>query len=231
MKKICLVEDEESLSELIKMNLELEGYFVDTIVHGSEAFLRAGEMNEFSLVILDVMLPEVSGLTICKEIRKYSKVPILFLSAKGTTQDRILGLKLGANDYLPKPFDLEELLLRVQVLMEGVENFSEEQNLIEIDNYTVDFKTFEVKNKQTSEKIELSKREIELLRLFSQKEGKVVSREEILDALWKDDQYPSSRTIDNYILAFRKIFEQDARNPKHFFSIRGVGYKFVNKEN
>ena len=117
MKKICPVEDESSLSDLIKMNLELDGYHVETIIHGTEAFLRAGEMESFDLVILDVMLPEVSGLTICKEIRKSSKVPILFLSAKGTTQDRIAGLKLGANDYLPKPFDLEELLLRVQVLI------------------------------------------------------------------------------------------------------------------
>jgi two-component system alkaline phosphatase synthesis response regulator PhoP len=119
MKRICVIEDELSLSELIKMNLELEGYFVEVITHGTEAFLRAFEMTKFDLVVLDVMLPEVSGLTICKEIRKYSRVPVLFLSAKGTTQDRIVGLKLGANDYLPKPFDLEELLLKVQILEIG----------------------------------------------------------------------------------------------------------------
>ena len=113
MKRICVIEDELSLSELIKMNLELEGYFVEVITHGTEAFLRAFEMTKFDLVVLDVMLPEVSGLTICKEIRKYSRVPVLFLSAKGTTQDRIVGLKLGANDYLPKPFDLEELLFKL----------------------------------------------------------------------------------------------------------------------
>ena len=227
MKKICLIEDEESLSELIKMNLELEGYAVETIVHGSEAFIRTSEMNEFSLIILDVMLPEVSGLTICKEIRKYSKVPILFLSAKGTTQDRILGLKLGANDYLPKPFDLEELLLRVQVLIDGVENNNEEIIKLEFGNFIIDFNTYEVKNIQNGEIIELSKREIDLLKLFNLKLGLVVSREEILDALWNDDQFPTSRTIDNYILAFRKIFEKDPKNPKYFHSIRGVGYKFV----
>jgi len=227
MKKICVIEDEESLSELIKMNLELEGYQVDNIVHGTEAFLRSSEMDEFSLIILDVMLPEVSGLTICKEIRKYSKVPILFLSAKGTTQDRISGLKLGANDYLPKPFDLEELLLRVQILVDGIEGNNQETASFEFANFTIDFNTFEVTNKTNAEKIELSKREIELLKLFSQKQGQVVSREEILDELWGDDQFPTSRTIDNYILAFRKIFEEDPRNPVHFHSIRGVGYKFT----
>lgn len=227
MKSICLVEDEESLSDLIKMNLELENYQVEAIQHGTEAFLQASEMDKFSLVILDVMLPEVSGLTICKEIRKYSKVPILFLSAKGTTQDRILGLKLGANDYLPKPFDLEELLLRVQILIDGVENQNEQLTNIKIGDFDIDFTSFSLKNVKTKEEMELSKREIELLRMFYMKEGQVVSREEILESLWKDDQYPTSRTIDNYILAFRKIFERDPKNPVHFFSIRGVGYKFI----
>ncbi|MES2589908.1 MAG: response regulator transcription factor [Bacteroidota bacterium] len=227
MKSICLIEDEESLSDLIKMNLELEGFSVDTIQHGTEAFLQASDMDKFSLVILDVMLPEVSGLTICKEIRKYSKVPILFLSAKGTTQDRILGLKLGANDYLPKPFDLEELLLRVQILIDGVENQNELLSHIKIGDFEIDFTTFIVKNNKENFQTELTKREIEFLKLFHSKENLVVSREEILDALWKDDQYPTSRTIDNYILAFRKIFEKDPKNPMHFHSIRGVGYKFV----
>lgn len=227
MKSICLVEDEESLSDLIKMNLELEGYNVDVIQNGTEAFLQASEMDKFSLVILDVMLPEISGLTICKEIRKYSKVPILFLSAKGTTQDRIVGLKLGANDYLPKPFDLEELLLRIQILIDGVENQNELFSSIQIGEFEIDFTSFLVKNKKTNFQAELTKRELELLKLFYSKEGLVVSREEILDALWKDDQYPSSRTIDNYILAFRKIFEKDPKNPVHFHSIRGVGYKFI----
>lgn len=228
MKSVCLIEDEESLSDLIKMNLELEGFRVETIQHGTEAFLQAADMDSFSLIILDVMLPEVSGLTICKEIRKYSKVPILFLSAKGTTQDRIMGLKLGANDYLPKPFDLEELLLRVQILIDGVDNQEEPVYHIRIGDFDVDFKSFTVKNSRTEFETTLTKREIELLKLFYSKQNLVVSREEILDALWKDDQYPTSRTIDNYILAFRKLFEVDPKNPIHFHSIRGVGYKFTN---
>ncbi|MFN5879492.1 MAG: response regulator transcription factor, partial [Flavobacteriales bacterium] len=116
MARICLVEDEKSLSDLIRMNLELEGFEVTSYENGRRAFEKTASFGEFDLVILDVMLPEVSGLDICKEIRKKSSVPVLFLSAKGTTEDRIAGLKLGGNDYLSKPFDLEELLLRVNVL-------------------------------------------------------------------------------------------------------------------
>ncbi len=228
MKRICVIEDELSLSELIKMNLELEGYAVEVIVHGSEAYLRAFEMSKFDLVVLDVMLPEVSGLTICKEIRKYSRVPVLFLSAKGTTQDRILGLKLGANDYLPKPFDLEELLLKVQILVTGVDEEIEiPVSTMTIGNSHVNFFTFEVMNVQTKSISTLTKREIELLVFFNKKVGLVVSREEILDALWGNDQFPTSRTIDNYILGFRKLFEIDPKNPQFFHSIRGVGYKFT----
>ena len=228
MKRICVIEDELSLSELIKMNLELEGYAVEVIVHGSEAYLRAFEMSKFDLVVLDVMLPEVSGLTICKEIRKYSRVPVLFLSAKGTTQDRILGLKLGANDYLPKPFDLEELLLKVQILVTGVDEEIEIPiSTMTIGNSHVNFFTFEVMNVQTKSISTLTKREIELLDFFNKKVGLVVSREEILDALWGNDQFPTSRTIDNYILGFRKLFEIDPKNPQFFHSIRGVGYKFT----
>jgi two-component system, OmpR family, alkaline phosphatase synthesis response regulator PhoP len=228
MKRICVIEDELSLSELIKMNLELEGYAVEVISHGSEAFLRAFEMAKFDLVVLDVMLPEVSGLTICKEIRKYSRVPVLFLSAKGTTQDRIVGLKLGANDYLPKPFDLEELLLKVQILVSGVdEEIEPSVHTMIIGGFEVNFSTFEVQEIETKTISTLTKREIELLDFFNKKVGLVVSREEILDALWGNDQFPTSRTIDNYILGFRKLFEKDPKNPVFFHSVRGVGYKFT----
>lgn len=227
MKKICLIEDEESLAEMIRLNLELEGYAVEAISHGTEAFLRSSEMDDYRLVILDVMLPEVSGITICREIRKYSRVPILFLSAKGTTQDRIIGLKAGANDYLPKPFDLEELLLRVQVLIEGVENAQDAPTIVMVGDHEVNFGTYRVINRKTGVQHDLSKREMELLRLLYQREGQVVSRDDMLNSLWADDQFPTSRTIDNYILTFRKIFESDPRNPTHFHSVRGVGYKFI----
>lgn len=229
MNKICLVEDEKSLSELIQLNLEMEGYAVSTFNNGKKAFDSAKDFNSFQLVILDVMLPEISGLEICKEIRKYSSVPVLFLSAKGTTEDKIAGLKLGGNDYLSKPFDLEELLLRVQILTKSTSHqVNTVQNILKIGQQAVDFNTYNVVDSVTEETITLSKKEIELLKLFNEKEGLVVSRDEILDKIWGKDQFPTSRTIDNYILTFRKIFEKDPRNPVYFHSIRAVGYKFTN---
>ncbi|MEY3238495.1 MAG: hypothetical protein RI883_2596 [Bacteroidota bacterium] len=227
MLTICLVEDEKSLSDLIQMNLEMEGYTVESFQNGLDAFKIADKTNKYQLVILDVMLPEVSGLDICREIRKYSTVPILFLSAKGTTEDRIAGLKLGANDYLSKPFDLEELLLRVSVLI-GKPALIKENSILKIGNKEINFETFEVIDSVSNDSITLSKKEIELLKLFSEKENIVLSRDEILDVVWGKDQFPTSRTIDNYILTFRKLFEEDPKNPVYFHSIRAVGYKFTN---
>jgi two-component system alkaline phosphatase synthesis response regulator PhoP len=224
MQKICLIEDEKSLSEMIRLNLELDGFQVDIYDNGQTAKNEIDKIINYDLVILDVMLPQVSGLEICSEIRKTSRVPVLFLSAKGTTSDRIAGLKLGGNDYLPKPFDLEELLLRVQILLQKNEITTIES--LTIGTKTVNFITYEITNSLNSEIEILSKKEVELLKLFSEKTGIVVSRDEILDKIWPD-QFPTSRTIDNYILAFRKIFEQDPKNPIHFHSIRGVGYKFT----
>jgi two-component system alkaline phosphatase synthesis response regulator PhoP len=226
MISICLVEDEKSLRDMIQLNLELENYAVTAFQNGKEALNFFEKKIDFNLIILDVMLPFVSGLDLCRIIREKSNVPILFLSAKGTTSDRVNGLKLGANDYLPKPFDLEELLLKIQILTQ--------QNLVtkeilsfKIGDFSIDLTSFEVKD--SSEKIVhvFSKREVELLKLFKEKENNVISRDEILDRIWGKDQFPTSRTIDNYILVFRKIFEFDPRNPIHFHSIRGVGYKFT----
>jgi two-component system alkaline phosphatase synthesis response regulator PhoP len=229
MIKICVVEDERSLSDMIRMNLEIEGYTVEIFNDGQEAFEKAQEIGQFNLVLLDVMLPKVSGLDICDEIRKTSKVPILFLSAKGTTADKIAGLKKGGNDYLSKPFDLEELLLRVQILLQTALplNATAETALV-IGNKTVDYTNFEVEDKNTGETLRLSKREIDLLQFFAENEGRVVSRDEILDKIWGKEQFPTTRTIDNYILSFRKLFEEDPKNPHYFHSIRSVGYKFTN---
>jgi len=226
MYRICIVEDEQSLRDMIALNLELEGHTVALFDDGAVA-LRAFEKSiHFDLVILDVMLPNVSGFDLCKALRHHSSVPILFLSAKGTTADRVAGLKLGANDYLVKPFDLEELLLKVQILLKGA-NQQEKSATTEIGQKLVNFNTFEVRDQQGSLLHTFTKREVQLLELFSEKEGKVISRNEILDRLWGVEQIPTSRTIDNYILNFRKLFEQDPKNPTFFHSIRGVGYKFV----
>lgn len=225
MTKICVVEDESSIAEMIRLNLELEGYSLTHFDNGSIAKKVFQHDFDFDLIILDVMLPGVNGIDLCTEIRKTSKVPVLFLSAKGTTTDRIEGLKAGGNDYLPKPFDLEELLLRVAVLTGALND--EVNDEIEIGDFNVNFKTFEVKNSVSNEKIDLSKREIALIRLFYEKKNEVIPRSEILDRVWGRDQFPTSRTIDNYILNFRKIFEKDPKTPQYFHSIRGVGYKFT----
>jgi len=224
MQKICVVEDEKSIGEIIQLNLELEGYSVQLIDNGGVARSLFEQDIHFDLVILDVMLPIVNGVDLCKQIREKSKVPILFLSAKGTTSDRIEGLKAGGNDYLPKPFDLEELLLRVAALIRINQLELDE---VTINNKTVNFKTFNIVNIQTNEIEHLSKKEIALIQLFVEKEGEVISRNEILDRLWGKNKFPTTRTIDNYILNFRKMFEQNPKNPKHFHSIRGVGYKFT----
>jgi two-component system alkaline phosphatase synthesis response regulator PhoP len=223
MPQIALVEDETSLNELIKLNLELEGNTVLSFFNGQEALNNIQKLQKADLVILDIMLPKVSGLELCEKIRQSSDVPILFLSAKGTTADRIAGLKKGGTDYLVKPFDLEELLLKVSILLKVVNQI----NTLEINSKTVDFDTFEVRDNNQILVSVLTKKEVELLRLFASKIGQVVSRDEILDTVWGQDQFPSSRTVDNFIVGFRKLFETDQRNPQFFHSVRGVGYKFV----
>jgi two-component system alkaline phosphatase synthesis response regulator PhoP len=215
--------------DLIGLNLELEGYSTLRFSSGGSALRSIDKIIESELVILDVMLPEISGLDLCREIRKQSDIPILFLSAKGSTADRIAGLKLGANDYLPKPFDLEELLLKVGILIhKGVSPTTPDQ--LRVGSKEIDFTAFHVTDIDSGMVTELSKKEIELLRLFNEFEGRVVSRDEILDRLWGKDQFPTTRTIDNYILSFRKLFEKDPKNPVYFHSIRSVGYKFTNDQ-
>lgn len=226
MSIIALIEDETSLNELIKFNLELEGYSVISFINGYEALLSISKLEKTDLIILDIMLPEVSGLELCETLRKTSDVPILFLSAKGTTADRITGLKRGGTDYLVKPFDLEELLLKVSILLKSPK-INNQQNTLKINTKTVNFNTFEVCDENNFTVSILTKKEIDLLRLFASKSGEVVSRDEILDVVWGQDQYPSSRTVDNFIVGFRKLFETDQRKPKFFHSIRGVGYKFI----
>ncbi len=228
VKHILLVEDEEHLLKTIQLNLELEGYTVTPAVTGIEA-LKEFRKNDFDLVILDVMLPEINGFDVCEEIRKENtQLPVLFLTAKSSSSDRIQGLKLGADDYLTKPFNLEELLLRVQILLRRNKTPVAEKN---IELYTfgdneINFITYEIKCVD-NQKLEITKREIALLKLLIKRAGEVVSREEILDQVWGADVFPSSRTIDNYILAFRKYFEKNQKEPQHFHSIRGVGYKFT----
>lgn len=225
MKKILLVEDEESLINVLTLNLEMEGYKVQVANDGAKALNLFD--NSFDLVVLDVMIPEINGFDVCQKIRENSSVPILITSAKGTSVDRITGLKLGADDYLVKPFNLEELLLRIGILISRNEEKEPEMDEFSFDGNKINFKTYEILAKGKTQTI--SKREMELLKLLVLKKNEVVSRDEILDVVWGEDQFPTSRTIDNYILSFRKYFEEDSRNPLYFKSLRGVGYKFETK--
>jgi two-component system alkaline phosphatase synthesis response regulator PhoP len=175
------------------------------------------------------MLPEINGFDLLKIIRlENTSVPVLFLTAKNTSADIIEGLKIGADDYLTKPFNLEELLLRINklIIRSQVEAVVPEKETLVFGENSVNFKTFESKNFKNKHK-RLSKKEVMLLKLLSDRENEVVSRNEILEKIWGYDVFPSTRTIDNYILAFRKQFEKDPKNPTFFFSIRGVGYKMI----
>ncbi|MFL9481672.1 response regulator transcription factor [Chitinophagaceae bacterium LWZ2-11] len=226
---ILLVDDEENLHEALKLNLEMEGYEVTSAFTGSEA-LKAVNNEYFDLIVLDVMLPEVDGIAVAESIRvKNLDIPILMLSAKNTSADKVLGLKKGADDYLTKPFNLEELLLRVEKLIDKNKKIQVKESIGDtytFGNNTIDFKAQEAIT-YTGERVELSKKEVMLLKLLIENKGEVTTREKILQVVWGYNVYPTTRTIDNFILNFRKYFEEDSRNPKYFYSVRGVGYKYT----
>ncbi len=225
---ILLVEDEENLHEALKLNLELEGYEVTSAYDGAAA-LKTLQGEYFDLLILDVMLPEVDGISVTETVRiNNNEVPILILSAKSSSADRVLGLKKGADDYLTKPFNLEELLLRIRKLIDKNKKLQDKSSIGDtyiFDSNTINFKAQEAINKQ-GQKISLSKKETMLLKLLIENKNEVVPREKILQSVWGYNVYPTTRTIDNFILSFRKYFEDDSRNPKYFHSVRGVGYKY-----
>jgi len=225
---ILVVEDEDNLRDALKLNLELEGYSVTCAENGAIALKRVEE-EYFDLVILDVMLPEVDGFDVCQGIRlKNIESPILMLSARSGSDDRVTGLKRGADDYLTKPFNLEELLLRIEKLIDKNRKINEQHSVGESFSFggnTIDFKAQNATNHK-GELISLSKKEIMLLKLMIEYRNEVVSREKILQAVWGYQVFPTTRTIDNFILSFRKYFEADPREPRHFHSVRGVGYKF-----
>src|SRR3989339_30318 len=208
---VLVVEDELNLHEALKLNLEMEGYEVTSAFDGNEA-LKKVENAYFDLIIMDVMLPELDGISVTESIRVHNnEVPILMLSAKNAPADKVLGLKKGADDYLTKPFNLDELLIRVAKLIG--------KNLI-------DFKAQDAIT-WNGLRVDLSKKEAMLLKLLIENKGEVVTREKILQVVWGYNVYPTTRTIDNFILSFRKYFEEDSRNPVYFHSVRGVGYKYT----
>jgi two-component system alkaline phosphatase synthesis response regulator PhoP len=226
---LLVVDDEENLREALKLNLELEGYEVTTADNGPDV-LKLVKNEYFDLIILDIMLPEMDGLTVCETIRmQHNDVPILFLSARNTGAQRVEGLKKGGDDYLTKPFNLEELLLRVDKLIVKSKKIRDPHAVPDVytfDGCKIDFAAHECIDKN-GQRHDLSKKETALLRLLVEHKNEVVSREHILQVVWGYNVYPTTRTIDNFILNFRKYFETDTRNPKHFHSVRGIGYKFT----
>ena len=227
MRRILLVEDEDSLRKVIKLNLELENYEVVAVPDGLQAVDKV-EKEHFDLIILDLMIPHLSGIDVLKSTRlKYDNLPVIITSAKDTSSDRILGLKTGADDYLTKPFEIEELLLRIQKLLQRHASVSEENDMsyYEFGSSSINFKTFEAS--RDGNNFMLSQKEVLILKFLIAHKNEVVSRQEILKAVWGYDVFPSTRTIDNFIASLRKHFETDPKSPKHILSVHGVGYKFA----
>ena len=222
--RILIVEDDYSIRLGLKRSLEFEGFTVDLARDGEEAIQRAFDKKP-DLIVLDIMLPKVNGFEVCRTVRKYdSTIPIVILSAKGDEGDKVLGLELGANDYITKPFSIRELTARIKAAlrahraMEGeVESFEEGALSVDFGGHTL---------KVDGEERELSTREFNLLRLLIQNRGRVLSRDQILNKVWGYDYYGTPRTIDNFIQKLRQKVEADAQEPDHILTVRGIGYKF-----
>jgi two-component system, OmpR family, alkaline phosphatase synthesis response regulator PhoP len=221
---ILVVEDEPVMAEVLRDNLDAEGYEVDVAADGHAAAAR-WEAGGFDLIVLDVMLPGVDGFTLCERRREAGDTtPVLFLSARGEPEDRVRGLQAGGDDYLVKPFHLPEFLLRVEALLRrrgwrGVEIVSFAGHRVDLRAWTATLADGRVEA--------LGEKEVGLLRLLSERRGEVVRRDDILDAVWGDDVFPSSRTIDNVILRLRRRFEPDPAHPVHLHTIWGIGYRFT----
>ena len=224
--RILVVEDEANMADGIVVNLRLDGYEADIATDGPTALERYGT---YDMMLLDVMLPGLDGLSVCSQIRTSgSQIPILFLTSRDRDSDRIAGLEAGGDDYLAKPFNLKELLLRVKAILRRQQwdqagKLAESQ--LEFGESSVDFKKYTGQGPRGP--IEMTQKEVMLLRLLAEHEGHVVTRDQILDSVWGYTVYPTTRTVDNFILRLRRYFEPDPRNPVHIHTIRGAGYKFT----
>ncbi len=229
--RILVVEDDPHLAAGLAENLRAEGYAVHVIADGQQAldWLRREQVE---LIVLDVMLPHVDGFTICRTLREEGNMtPVLFLTARGDPSDRIRGLESGGDDYLSKPFHLQEFLLRVRAILRRWDWYraasaSPADALLKFADNEVDFRSFRARawNGVTHE---LTEKEAMILKVLAEHSGEIVSREDLLERVWGYDVFPSTRTVDNFILRLRKRFERDPANPKHFLTVWGVGYRFL----
>lgn len=228
-ERILLVEDELNLARGIRENLEAEGYSVEVVGDGRAALDRI-RRQEYGLVILDVMLPGMDGFTVCETARREGRdTPVLFLTAKGGAGDRIRGLEVGGDDYLPKPFQLREMLLRVAAILRRRSRYDAMTALepvVKFGGNEFDFRSFRGRSWDGDDQI-LTQKEAMILKVLVEREGEVVWRDEILDKVWGDDVLPSTRTIDNFIVRLRKRFEPDPEQPQFFHTVRGIGYRFT----
>ena len=230
--RILIVEDEPELAAGIRENLAAEGYVAEVVTDGNQG-LEAARSGAHQLVILDVMLPHKDGFTVCRQLRAEGhNVPVLFLTAKADAEDRIRGLEEGGDDYMTKPFHLRELLLRVAIILRRSRWYARStlaQPVIRFGGNEVDFRTYRARGVD-GEVHELTHKEALILRLLAERQDEVVSRDDILDAVWGYDAFPSSRTVDNFILRLRRRFEPNPSQPRYFHTVHGVGYRFCNDE-
>lgn len=234
--RLLVVEDEEHLAAGLKLNLELEGYEVDVAKNARRANELLVEAERYDALVLDVMLPDVNGFDLCARLRRSGNfVPVIMLTARNAPEDRVRGLEAGADDYMVKPFSLNELLARVRSMLRRREweqqappkesEGTTTTTTLRFGEATVDFNTHEVRIEGVECK--LTQLELDLLRYFANHPHRVLSRTELLEKVWKLRNYNNSRTVDNFISRLRRHFERDASAPEYFLSVRGAGYKFV----
>jgi DNA-binding response OmpR family regulator len=224
MKKILIIEDEKSILMALEDNLGLEGYEVVCATDGEHG-LSLAKKQKFDLLILDIMLPKMDGFEVCKQLRKDGiTMPILMLTAKSQEIDKVLGLELGADDYVTKPFSPRELLARVKALLRRAGQSHQHIDKCSFGDVEVDFVKYEAKKKRKL--IYLSALEFDLLRFLIKHRGQVMNRNSILDEVWGRDVYIQPRTVDKHIAELRKKIEEDPQNPRYIMGMRGVGYKF-----
>lgn len=224
-KRILVVDDEEHIVELIKFNLEKEGCNVTTANNGTDA-LKIAKEKQPDLILLDLMLPGIDGLEVCRRVRKdgeISEIPIIMITAKGEEIDKILGLELGADDYITKPFSVRELVARVKAILRRTGNKKEVSDFI-FENISINFDKHEVR--KNGQRIELTLKEFELLEILIKNEGKVVTRDFLLDKIWGYEYVGETRTVDVHIRHLRQKIEKDDKNPMYIQTIRGIGYRF-----
>jgi two-component system response regulator VicR len=226
-KKVLIVEDEKSISDIIQFNLKKEGFEVDTAYDG-ESGLEKALNGKPDLILLDVMLPRIDGFEICKKVRETSAVPILMLTAKEEEVDKVLGLELGADDYITKPFGMRELIARIKANFRRIDLDDSEkddpENVRNFGNLSIDMNRYEVR--KDGEPLDLTLREFELLQYLTKKENKVFSREQLLSDVWGYEYFGDIRTVDVTVRRLREKLEDDSGNPKYIMTKRGIGYYF-----